>query len=305
MSTMDRREFMRKAAAAAGAALGAQVLGCRSTGTGPSLVTTGPAAGKPLRATDTVTLGRTGIEPSRLAIGTGTIGGREQRELGIEGMVKLFRHGLDQGVRWWDTAGMYGTHPHVRAALRDIKRDQVVITSKTRSKDAAGVRKDLEEFRKELDTDYIDILLLHCMTEPDWPGKMKGPMDVLSEARDKGWVRAVGCSFHNLGALQAAADEPWIEVALARFNPFAVRMDVSKTEQVPRVAEALQTMHQRGKAVYGMKILGQGDIKDDRIDESLQFVLGKPCVSGFTIGFGSGDQIDDIIRRIDRIRATA
>ena len=304
MSTMDRREFIRKTTAAVATALGTPVLGADKVQVAAPPATR-PVAKKLLRAGDTVTLAKTKIKTSRLAIGTGTLGGREQRDVGIEGMIKLFRHGLDQGVRWWESAEMYRTHPHVAAALKEVKRDRVVITTKTRSQDAAGVRKDIEDFRKELGSDYIDIVLLHGMRDHDWREKMKGPMDALSEAKDKGLIRAVGCSYHTLSALQAGADEPWTEVNLVRINPFALRMDVEKIQELPKVEKVLQTMHQRGKAAYGMKILAQGDLKGDRIDKSLRFVLARPYVSAFTIGFSRNEQIDDIIRRIDRIRATA
>ena len=185
MSKIDRREFLRKTTGAVGAVLGGQFLGCAKPETVSSTATAPAAAAKQvLHATDVVTLGKTGIQTSRLAMGTGTMGGREQRELGIDGLVKLFRAGLDRGVRWWETADMYRTHPHVRAALKGLQRDRVVITTKTRSGDAAAVRGDIERFRTELGTDYIDMVLLHCMTDADWPDKMRGPMDVLSEAKD-------------------------------------------------------------------------------------------------------------------------
>jgi aryl-alcohol dehydrogenase-like predicted oxidoreductase len=258
-----------------------------------------------VHAHDTVKLAGTGIMPSRLAIGTGTRSGTEQRALGVEGFAKLLRYGLDQGVRWWDAADMYKTHPHVRAALKEIQRDRVVITSKTSAKDAAGIRADIERFRKEMDTDYIDIVLLHCMTDGEWPKKMRGAMDALSDAKQKGHVRAVGCSCHTFEALRAAADEPWVEVDLARVNPFGRIMDVKKTEEVPRVLEVLETMHRRGKAVYGMKVLGEGAFKGEQIDQSLQFVLSKRFISGFTIGFSSRDQIDDIARRMERVSPTS
>jgi 1-deoxyxylulose-5-phosphate synthase len=302
MNTMNRRTFIGKTAAAFGAAtFGGKLFGAEPGG---AATTTRPAAGA-LAAADTVTLGKTGIRTSRLSMGTGTRGGSKQRELGIDGMVRLFRHGLDEGVRWWDVADMYRTHPHVAATLKEIQRDKVVITSKTTAKTAEGVRADLERFRSEMDTDYIDIVLLHCMEDPEWPSKMKGPMDVLSEAKEKGWVRAVGCSCHTFGALQAAADEPWVEVDLARFNPFATIMDVGKKEEVPRVARVLETMHQRGKAVYGMKIIGEGAFKGEQIDESLRFALSHSFISGFTIGFTSQEELDDLIRRIDRLRVRA
>jgi len=300
MDSLSRREFIGKSMAAIGAVSGLTGAGAA---TRPAHLPTGatrPSPGPP-HAYDTITLARTGIKPSRLSIGTGTRSGREQRALGVDGLVRLLHYGLDQGIRWWDAADMYQTHPHLRAALKEIRRDRVVITSKTRAKDAASVRADIERFRKELGTDYIDIVLLHCMTDGDWPKKLRGAMDALSEAKEKGYVRAAGCSCHTFEALQAAADEPWVDVDLARINPFGRIMDVKKAEDVPKVVAVLHTMHRRGKAVYGMKILAEGALEGEQIDQSLQFVLSKPFVSGFTIGFSSPGQIDDVIRRIERV----
>jgi aryl-alcohol dehydrogenase-like predicted oxidoreductase len=247
-------------------------------------------------------LGKTGIKTSRLAIGTGTESGAEQRRLGIEGFVKMLRHGFDQGVRWWDVADSYKTHPHVQAALKEMKRDQVTITSKTSAKDHKGVTADIERFRREMNTDYIDIVLLHCMTDANWTEKLKGPMDALSEAKAKGYVRAVGCSCHTFDALQAAAASPWVDVDLARINPFAAVMDVEKRDQVPEVLQLLKSMHERGKAVYGMKILGAGSFDNSKIEQSLRFILQQRFVSAFVIGFSKTGHIDEIIRRIERVQ---
>jgi aryl-alcohol dehydrogenase-like predicted oxidoreductase len=308
MSELTRRELIRGtlSAAAVGVAgrlpnaWAADAVQTQPAGT----ATTQPTATR-FHIDDTVRLGNTGIKPSRLAMGTGTRSGTEQRSLGVDGLVRLLHQGLDRGVCWWETADMYKTHPHVKAALKEIKRDRVVITSKTWSRDAAGVRADIERFRQELGTDYIDIMLLHCMTDGNWPKKMRGAMDVLSEAKQKGYVRAVGCSCHTFGALQAAADEPWVEVDLARINPLARAMDVQKAEDVPKVVKVLRTMHERGKAIYGMKILAEGKFKGEQIDRSLQFVLNMPFISGFTIGFSSSAQLDDIARRVERVAVRA
>lgn len=300
MTPIDRREFIRRSAAAALAAAAA----------GPArnpLFAAEPApAGTRtlLRAGDTVTLGKTGIQTSRLAIGTGTKVSR-QREMGQRGMCKLWRHGLDQGVRWWEVADMYDTHDLVRSTLRQVKRDQVVITTKTMTRNPDGVRDDVERFRREMNTDYIDVLLLHCLTDPDWTAKMRGEMDALSQAKAKGRVRAVGCSCHSFEALQAAMNEPWVEFILARINPFAIIMDVNTPDEVPRVVDVLQTMHDRGKGTCGMKILGEGRIQGDRIDESLRFTLRQPYLDGFVVGFRSLDEFDDLCRRIERVQTAA
>jgi predicted aldo/keto reductase-like oxidoreductase len=302
MSKMDRREFMQKSALAISGAWGAHALASESPATRPA-VTTRPVE-KFIAANDDIILGKTGIKTSRLAIGTGTMGGKEQKDVGVQGMVKLFRYALDQNVRWWDTATTYATNPHVAAALKEIKRDKVVITTKTRKRDPKAVRKDIDNIRKTLGTDYLDIVLLHCLTDPDWRNNMKGVMDALSEEKEKGHIRAVGCSCHSFGALEATADEPWIEVNLARINPYAIAMDVGKPEQVSRVERVLRKMHKRGKAIYGMKILGAGAINGDRINNSLRFALNLPYVSGFTIGFSKPEQIDDIIARTEKLRVT-
>lgn len=301
MSQLNRREFLAGAAAVGASLCGRE--GARGAEAG-SAVASRPAATTRPAVSDTIVLGKTGIKTSRLAIGTGTDGGSQQRGIGPEKFNRLLRYGLDQGVRWWDTADMYKTQTMIGPTLKELKRDQIVITSKTwcRDKnDADYVRKDLDKFRKELNTDYIDIVLLHCMEDPKWPEKMKPHMDALSEAKQKGWIRAHGVSCHSLGALQAAANEPWVEIDLARFNPYAEIMDVPKAEEVNKVAETLALMHSRGKAVYAMKLIGNGHFKSEQIDKSLRFALSKPFITGLNIGFTSPDQIDDISRRIERI----
>jgi predicted aldo/keto reductase-like oxidoreductase len=224
-------------------------------------------------------------------------------------MVKLFHHAMDRGLYWLETADLYKTHPHVQAFLKEIKRQKVVITSKTLSKDAGAVRQDIERFRKELNTDYIDILLLHCMSDPSWPAKMKGPMEALSEAKEKRLVRAIGCSLHVLEALEAASKEPWGDVYVVRINPFAINMDVDNTKRIFMVERALKTLHKQGKAVYGMKLLGgtnphlgKSHLQGKQIDESLRFALSRPYLDGFTMGFSREKDIDDIIKRIRRVQ---
>ena len=295
MSRINRREFL----AVTAAAVTSIMTGCASR----ELLT---APERVLRANDVVTLGATGVQASRLSMGTGAYGGSEVRKLGIDGAARLLRHGFDEGVRWWDVADVYKTHPHAAAALNELPRDQVTITTKVRArleeKGYKEIKADIERCRKELNTDYIDICLMHCMTDADWPEKMKGRMDALSEAKEKGHVRAVGCSYHSHQALQAAVGVDWIDINLVRINPFGQRMDVKNKEQVPAFVKTLQQMHASGQALYGMKVLGQGDFVGDQIDESLRFALSQPFLSGFTVGFSSAAQLDDVVRRIDRVR---
>ena len=255
------------------------------------------ANGTKKSAADRIQLGPRKIELSRLAMGTGTdgVGGssNQTRKLGMQGLADLFRAAYDQGITFWDSADQYGTHPNVKLALKGVPREKVTILTKTHASTDKEMRADLDRFRKELGTDYIDILLLHCMTEGDWPERKKGAMAVISEAQEKGIVRTHGTSCHTIEALRAAASSPWAEVDLARINPAQKHMDAD-----PRtVLSVLRQMKAAGKGVIGMKILGAGLLRD-RADESLQYVLSQDCVDCFTIGSENRAEMEDLLRKI-------
>ncbi len=249
------------------------------------------------QAYDQIVLGKTGIKVSRLAMGTGTNGvnrsSDQTRRLGIEGVADLLHAAYDEGVNFWDSADQYGSHPHLKAALSRVPREKVVILSKTHATTEKEMRDDLDRFRKELGTDYIDILLLHMMLDSNWPEKKKGAMEVLSRAREDGIIRAHGVSCHTLEALETSAKTDWVQVDMARINPAGVIMDST----VQTVTQILDQMKKAGKGVIGMKIVGAGRLRD-RIDESLQFVLGLDSVDAFTIGQKNQDEMRDLLKRI-------
>jgi aryl-alcohol dehydrogenase-like predicted oxidoreductase len=247
-------------------------------------------------ASDTVTLGRTGIKTSRLAMGTGTVGTghhSHQTDLGVKGLSELLLNGYDQGLRFFDSADAYGSHPHVAEALKHVPRDKVTVLTKTWSRDPKEARADLDRFRRELGTDYIDVCLMHCLSEGDWTSRYRGVMDVFSEAKEKGIIRAHGCSCHTIEALRAAAASPWVEVDLVRINPIGSHMDADPAT----VIAVLRQMRAAGKGIVGMKILGQGDMRT-RQDEALKHALGLGVLDAFTIGAENKSEQQDLIRRI-------
>src|SRR5438105_5568931 len=238
---MKRREFLHRAAYAAGAVWLDPKTAAKQTFPLPA------QAGK-FSATDTVTLGKTGIQTSRLAMGTGTVGSghhSHQTALGVKGLSELLLNGYDQGLRFFDTADSYGSHPHVAEALKHVPRDKVTILTKTWARDAASARADLERFRRELGTDYIDICLMHCLTEGDWTERFQPVMDWLSEAQQKGIIRAHGCSCHSIEALRAATKSPWVEVHLVRINPVGAFMDSDPNT----VVSVMREMRAAGKGI--------------------------------------------------------
>ncbi len=288
---MKRREFLFRTACTAGAAW-LHSLGFPRRAHALTL----KALPRKFSASDTVTLGKTGIQTSRLAMGTGTVGvghHSHQTALGIDGLSRLLLNGYDQGLRFFDSADSYGSHPHVAEALKHVPRDKVTVLTKTWARDAASARADLERFRRELGTDHIDICLMHCLTEGDWTDRYKGVMEVLSEAKEKGVIRAHGCSCHSIEALRTATKSSWVEVHLVRINPVGSFMD----SDPDTVVSVIKEMRAAGKGIIGMKILGQGDLRN-RQDEALNFALSLNLLDAFTIGAENKAEQEDLIRRI-------
>src|SRR5438552_14718420 len=170
---MKRRDFIHRTACAAGAAWIHPTAFARAS---PAL----PALPSKFSASDTVTLGKTGIQTSRLAMGTGTVGSghhSHQTALGVKGLSDLLLNGYDRGLPFFDSAASYGSHPHVAEALKQVPRDKITVLTTTWARDPATARDDLERFRRELGTAHIDIGLMHCLTEDAWNNRSKGVMD--------------------------------------------------------------------------------------------------------------------------------
>jgi aryl-alcohol dehydrogenase-like predicted oxidoreductase len=248
---------------------------------------------------DYVDFGKTGLKVSRLSVGTGTNGGghrSEQTALGIDGLANLLRQAYDHGVNFWDSADGYGSHPHIARALQGIPRDAVVLTTKTMSRTAREVARDVERFLRELDVDVLDIVLLHFVTQAGWPKRYADAMEALSRAKEQGKVRAVGVSCHGLGALSAAAETAWAEVVLARINFAGVNMDADPAKVVP----VIERLYASGKAVYGMKVLGCGRLaKDART--AIQYVLQLGTVHAITIGTSKREHLYENVKLVEEL----
>lgn len=303
---ISRRQFLEKSAALTGAGLlttyGAQAAE-ETAKSGASLKRT---------ATDLVPLGKKGYKVTRLGMGTGSAGGDVQRKLGQEGFTKLIHYAYDHGIKFIDTADMYHTHEMVREAIKGLPREELWIQSKMMWDHPSVPEKPLElldRFRKELGVDYIDSLLIHCATENNWHEQLKGMMDAYSEAQEKKLIRLKGVSCHGLPALTRATEVDWIDVHLARVNPQGKRCDgtFSKWDQpgnVPAFTKELKAMHDKGRGIIGMKIMGNGEFKtaEDR-EKSVQFVMKCGFVDAVIIGFGSTAEVDESLERINRALA--
>jgi aryl-alcohol dehydrogenase-like predicted oxidoreductase len=269
-----------------------------------------PAAGEAARrsATDWVTLGTSGVKVTRLAFGTGSWGGRVQRELGQDQFTRLVRHAYDRGIRFFETADAYSEmHEMLAIALRGLPRESYRLMTKCRVRSAETAQATIDRFRKELDSEYLDILLVHCVRVPNWAEETKALRDGLSEAKQKRVILAHGASCHGLLPLRAfPANTDWLDVALLRINPVGTKMDTMKQVDsddlgdVNEVVGHLETIHGKGTGVIGMKIMGEGQFKTpEQRDASIRFVMKLGTVDAITIGYKSAAEIDEAIARVD------
>lgn len=299
--SVSRRDFVRQSAQLAGAAIiGAEMLA--------------PADAAPVTrtASDWVALGRkTTVKIPRLGMGTGSINGKVQQDLGQEGFNKLVAYAYERGVRYIDTADNYKTHEMIREAIKanKIPRDKVFIQTKLpiRQETTKDPMATMDRYRKELGTDYFDSLLIHCATKETWVEDMKFLMDAFDQAQAKGWIKAKGCSCHGLRALRAATKNDWVEVQLARINPQGRHVDQDLPnvhDPVGKYDEAMKeikAMHAAGRGIIAMKLCGNGDFTnpEDR-EKAIRHAVKCGFVDAMVIGFKNNAEIDEAIERLNR-----
>jgi hypothetical protein len=289
----DRREFLK-------IGLGAAVLaGSRGVG----------SAWAPKRsASDWVTLGDSGVKVTRLAFGTGTFSGRVQRDLGQDAFTRLVRHAYDRGVRFFDTGESYsGTPQMLSIALKGLPRDSYRLMTKWDVGSNQDALARIDRYRRDLGSEYIDILLIHYVRDPRWTETTRAAQDGLSEAKARKTILAHGVSTHGLPALGTVLGNKWVDVSLLRTNHAGVHMDTPDVGDpdiigdVQQVVAHTRKIHAQGTGVVGMKLIGEGRfIKPEEREASIRFVMGLGSVDAITIGFKSTAEVDEAIERIDR-----
>ena len=295
---IKRREFIKQSA-----------LGVGGLMAGAQLGNAGDAAGKCFDPYALIPFGRTGLKFSRVCMGTGMRGSKRQSNqtrLGREALEKLLRDAYERGVRTYDLADLYGTHDYIPTAFAGIPRDRYQLITKiwwNKGGIPEPERPDADvvvaRFLKELKTDYIDLLLLHCVTAPDWPEQLRSQMEILTKLKAQGKIRALGVSCHSIAALEASVTEPWVESVHTRINPYGMTMDGPPDTVVP----VLKKLHAAGKGVVGMKIIGEGRLRNDdaRRDESVKFALSLGCVDVLNVGFEKLEEVDDLAARVRKV----
>jgi aryl-alcohol dehydrogenase-like predicted oxidoreductase len=259
-------------------------------------------------ATDWVTLGKSGVQVTRLAFGTGTFSGRVQRDLGQDQFTRLVRYAYDHGIRFFETADDYRDMQQMLAvALKGIPRDSYRLMTKFGASPNTDVPAKVDSLRKDLNSEYIDILLMHALRSPQWPAQTRAVQDGLSEAKSKKSILAHGASVHGLQGLSAFPGNQWLDVALMRMNHAGVRMDtpdLTDTDalgDVNQVVSQAKKIHAQGTGVLAMKLIGEGQFtRPEQREASMNFVMKLGAVDAVTIGYKSAAEIDEAMERMNR-----
>lgn len=299
MQTFSRREFFS----------------ALSLGTG-YLLWGNPLAAYPIRAPagpfDLVPLGNSGLATTLLGIGMGFHGSNRSSALTRQDRTRalgVVQHAYDVGIRFFDNADSYGTHGLMAQALQAIPREDITLCTKIWTRPGGipeAERPDadvvVDRFRRELNTDYLDLVQLHCMVAADWTVRERRQMDLLDDLKARGVIKAHGVSVHTWEAMKAAVESPWVDVLHARINPYGIAMDRPEPAEVIAL---LHRLHDAGKGVIGMKLVGGGEYPQDpeRIDHALRFVLEVGSVDMVIVGFEHAEQIDDYAGRVTKTLA--
>jgi 1-deoxyxylulose-5-phosphate synthase len=283
-----------------------------------SFLKTGLAAGilartgmPPLRAargtaTDWVTLGKSGVKVTRLALGTGTISGKVQRDMGQEQFTKLVRHAYDSGIRFFETSETYGEmHRMLGIALKGIPRDSYRLMSKVTTREGVDPREKIDELRKLANTDYFDIMLMHYQHVATWPADTVRWQDGILEAQSNKIVIGHGASVHGLPALRRFPGNKWLDIAMIRMNHKGTKMDAedfntSGPGDVSEVVTHVKQVRAEGMGIISMKLIGEGAFtnRDDR-KAAMRFAFNNAAVDSVTVGFKNTAEIDEAMENLN------
>jgi aryl-alcohol dehydrogenase-like predicted oxidoreductase len=290
MAHCSRRNFL-KTGLAAGVLAGTGSLSLRA------------ARGK---ATDWVTLGKSGIKVTRLAFGTGTVSGKVQRELGQQEFTRQVRYAYDHGIRFFETAESYHEmHTMLGVALQGVPRDSYRLMSKVTTRDGVNPQEKIDELRTLANTEYFDVMLLHWQHTATWPSDTARWQDGLLEAQAKKAILGHGASVHGLPALRRFPGNQFLDVAMIRMNHKGKAMDAEDYTtggpgNVDEVVTHVKEVRKDGMGVISMKLVGEGTFttREDR-QAALRFAFNNAGVDSVTIGYKSTAEIDEAIENVN------
>lgn len=279
--------------------------------TGLAVAALAGAGSWPLRAaretaTDWVTLGKSGVKVTRLAFGTGTFGGRVQRDLGQDQFTRLVRYAYDRGIRFFETSESYGgMHRMLGVALKGIPRDSYQLMSKVTTREGVDPLQTIDDLRKLANTDYFDVMLLHWQHLASWPTDSIRWQEGILEAQARHMVVAHGASVHGLPALRQFPGNKWLQIAMIRMNHKGVKMDAENYNthglgNVREVVGYVKEVRKEGMGVISMKLVGEGTFtaRADR-QAAMRYAFRNAGVDSVTVGYKNKAEIDEAIENLN------
>ncbi len=293
MTHFSRRAFL-KTGIATGALAGAGAL---------------PLLAENAKATDWVKLGKSDTKVTRLAFGTGSFSGQVQRDLGQAGFTDLVRYAYDQGIRFFETADSYaGMHEMLGIALKGIPRDSYRLMSKITTSENIDPHVKFDQLRKQANTEYFDIMLLHWQHTGTWPAETLRWQDGIAAAQQRRVVVTRGASVHGLPALRQVPGDKWLEVAMIRVNHKGVRMDAENYAtdglgNVDEVVTHVRGARRTGQGIVSMKLCGEGVFNHEDRQKAMRFAFRNAGVDTVTVGYKNRGEIDEAIANLNQALA--
>ncbi len=199
-----------------------------------------------------ITLGRTGITVPQNGFGALPIQRTTKEEA-----VKILRKAYDGGIRFFDTARAYSdSEEKVGAAFGDgyVKREDIIIATKTKAGTPEGFWQDLETSLKLLKTDYIDIYQFHLMDKCWKPGDGTGMYECMQKAKEEGKIRHIGGTAHKLGVAKELIESGLYETVQYPFSYMADEQEI----------ELIKLCNDNNVGFIGMKGLAGGLITNSK-----------------------------------------
>ena len=274
----------------------------------------GAATKTSLSSRDDFPLGRAKIQASRQGLGIGDGKAEAFQKMGQTGFTRLIRHALDQGVRYFDL--LPGpAHDMMAAALKGVPRENYTLVTNFRHPDEQVPARMLDCFLRELQTDYLDAVLLGAIQTRDWAKEPKWAerRDLLNAAKQRGRVKAVGVSVHGWEALQSVPADPWVEMAMVSCNHRGTWMDgppgkqLSDRERRDLCVPLIADIHAAGIGLAGMKIFSHSGYRDapdpasERLN-ALRYVMALGTIDTMPIQCESVQEFSEVQSLINLVR---
>lgn len=213
-----------------------------------------------------------------------------QRNMSVDKGAQIIAAALEKGLRWIDTAQLYGSHPQVKMALdiSSVPRNEIIISTKSTAPSYELMKQAIHEAQIEMGIDYIDLFMMHAVRSLEDLDKRSGALEALLEAKLNGTIRQIGISTHSTQSAKVFAKDRRFDWYHLMFNKIGIGLTDGTLEEQE---EVIKTIKERGAQFYAMKPLGGGYLAKDAL-ESLQWIDRHTLVDAVALGMTSTEELD-------------